>query len=103
MRLCRREDTRRWKIPTSLPHVYRALADDFTCRDFTDLAILRDFQESLAKSFRDQEDERDQYFGRATRDLIDTAVDSLRIVITRVRSRIQTSNTCAFQMLLVAT
>lgn len=33
-------------------------------RDFTDLDILQKFQESLAKSFRDQDDERDQYFGR---------------------------------------
>lgn len=32
-------------------------------RDFTDLDILQKFQESLAKSFRDQDDERDQYFG----------------------------------------
>jgi hypothetical protein len=34
------------------------------CSDFTDLGILKDFQESLAKNFRDQEDERDQFFGR---------------------------------------
>jgi hypothetical protein len=27
------------------------------------MVILQDFQESLAKSFRDQEDERDQFFG----------------------------------------
>jgi hypothetical protein len=27
------------------------------------MTILQDFQESLAKSFRDQEDERDQFFG----------------------------------------
>ena len=32
-------------------------------RDFTDLDILQKFQQSLAKSFRDQDDERDQYFG----------------------------------------
>jgi hypothetical protein len=32
-------------------------------RDFTDLDILQKFQESLAKSFRDQDDDRDQYFG----------------------------------------
>ncbi|KAF2427271.1 hypothetical protein EJ08DRAFT_593154 [Tothia fuscella] len=38
--------------------------------DFTDISILEDFQESLAKSFRDQEDERDQFFGLSLRDLI---------------------------------
>ncbi|KAF1992208.1 hypothetical protein K402DRAFT_387871 [Aulographum hederae CBS 113979] len=42
----------------------------FAQRDFTDLAILKDFQESLAKSFKDQEEERDQYFGLSLREFI---------------------------------
>ncbi|OCL14171.1 cytoplasm protein [Glonium stellatum] len=42
----------------------------FAQRDFTDLDILQKFQESLAKSFRDQDDERDQYFGLSLRELI---------------------------------
>jgi hypothetical protein len=42
----------------------------FAQRDFTDLTILKDFQESIAKSFRDQEEERDQFFGVGLRELI---------------------------------
>jgi hypothetical protein len=32
-------------------------------RDFTDTDILSKFQESLAKSAKEHDDERDQYFG----------------------------------------
>ncbi|KAE9973683.1 hypothetical protein BLS_003471 [Venturia inaequalis] len=42
----------------------------FSQRDFTDITILQDFQESLAKSFKDQEDERDQFFGLSLREMI---------------------------------
>ncbi|KAF2401977.1 hypothetical protein EJ06DRAFT_370124 [Trichodelitschia bisporula] len=42
----------------------------FAQRDFTDLVILKDFQESLVKSFKDQEDEKDQFFGLSLRELI---------------------------------
>jgi hypothetical protein len=42
----------------------------FAQKDFTDLTVLRDFQDSIAKSFRDQEDERDQFFGLSLRELI---------------------------------
>lgn len=42
----------------------------FAQKDFTDITILRDFQESLAKSFKDQEDERDQFFGLSLREMI---------------------------------
>jgi hypothetical protein len=42
----------------------------FAQRDFTDLAILKDFQDSIAKSFRDQEEERDHFFGLGLRELI---------------------------------
>ncbi|OCK84180.1 cytoplasm protein [Lepidopterella palustris CBS 459.81] len=42
----------------------------FAQRDFTDLDILQKFQESLAKSFHDADDERDQYFGLSLRELI---------------------------------
>lgn len=42
----------------------------FAQRDFTDITILQDFQESLAKSFKDQEDERDQFFGLSLREMI---------------------------------
>jgi hypothetical protein len=34
------------------------------------VTVLRDFQESIQKSFRDQEDERDQFFGLGLRELI---------------------------------
>jgi hypothetical protein len=42
----------------------------FAQKDFTDITILQDFQESLAKSFKDQEDERDQFFGLSLREMI---------------------------------
>lgn len=42
----------------------------FAQRDFRDITILKDFQDSIAKSFRDQEDERDQFFGLSLRELI---------------------------------
>ncbi|KAJ9636724.1 hypothetical protein H2201_002975 [Coniosporium apollinis] len=42
----------------------------FRQRDFTDLDILQRFQESLAQSFREQVDERDQYFGLSLRELV---------------------------------
>ena len=42
----------------------------FAQRDFVDTTVLRDFQESLAKSFRDREDEKDQFFGLSLRELI---------------------------------
>ncbi|KAF2101229.1 hypothetical protein NA57DRAFT_72671 [Rhizodiscina lignyota] len=42
----------------------------FAQKDFTDITILEDFQESLTKSIRDSEDERDQYFGLSLRELI---------------------------------
>ncbi|KAF2837340.1 hypothetical protein M501DRAFT_202322 [Patellaria atrata CBS 101060] len=42
----------------------------FAQRDFTDLDILQRFQESLDKSFKAQEEERDQYFGLSLRELI---------------------------------
>jgi Transport protein Avl9 len=38
----------------------------FNQKDFTDLAILRDFQESLVNMLKDQEEERDQFFGIAS-------------------------------------
>ena len=42
----------------------------FAQRDFTDMTVLKDFQESIAKSFRDQADERDHFFGLGLRELI---------------------------------
>ncbi|TKA82034.1 hypothetical protein B0A49_00172 [Cryomyces minteri] len=42
----------------------------FAQRDFTDVDIMQRFQESLAKSFKNHEDERDQYFGLSLREMI---------------------------------
>ncbi|KAF9641291.1 Late secretory pathway protein AVL9 [Lasiodiplodia theobromae] len=42
----------------------------FAQRDFTDLEILQRFQESLAKTFKDREHERDQFFGLSLREII---------------------------------
>ncbi|KAF2089748.1 hypothetical protein K490DRAFT_55320 [Saccharata proteae CBS 121410] len=42
----------------------------FAQKDFTDLDILQRFQESLAKTFKDREHERDQYFGLGLRELV---------------------------------
>ncbi|KAH7012369.1 transport protein Avl9-domain-containing protein [Macrophomina phaseolina] len=42
----------------------------FAQRDFTDLDILQRFQESLAKTFKDREHERDQFFGLSLREII---------------------------------
>ena len=82
-------------------------------RDFTDLDILQKFQESLAKSFRDQDDERDQYFGmwasRIFRERQVLAQSSSNPNIFAFRSlpsgthpRIQIPNSGTLQMLPVA-
>ncbi|OJD33523.1 transporter avl9 [Diplodia corticola] len=42
----------------------------FAQRDFTDLEILQRFQDSLAKTFKDREHERDQFFGLSLREII---------------------------------
>ncbi|KAF1809447.1 hypothetical protein P152DRAFT_484557 [Eremomyces bilateralis CBS 781.70] len=42
----------------------------FEQRDFSDLEILKEFQDSLGKTFKDMEDEKDQYFGLSLRELI---------------------------------
>ncbi|GME26003.1 Late secretory pathway protein AVL9 [Neofusicoccum parvum] len=42
----------------------------FAQRDFTDLDILQRFQESLAKTFKDRENERDQFFGLSLREIV---------------------------------
>ncbi|KAF2668373.1 hypothetical protein BT63DRAFT_402249 [Microthyrium microscopicum] len=42
----------------------------FAQKDFTDIVILQDFQESLAKSFKDLEEEKDQFFGMSLREMI---------------------------------
>ncbi|KAF2817419.1 uncharacterized protein BDZ99DRAFT_405068 [Mytilinidion resinicola] len=42
----------------------------FSQRDFTDTDILQKFQESLAKSAKEHDDERDQYFGLSLREMI---------------------------------
>lgn len=42
----------------------------FAQKDFTDLDILQRFQESLAKTFKDREHERDQFFGLSLREII---------------------------------
>ncbi|KAF2760644.1 hypothetical protein EJ05DRAFT_436352 [Pseudovirgaria hyperparasitica] len=42
----------------------------FDQRDFTDVDILQRFQESLAKTFRDQAEEKDHYFGLSLREFI---------------------------------
>lgn len=42
----------------------------FAQKDFSDLELLKDFQKSLARSFRDQDDERDQFFGLSLREII---------------------------------
>ncbi|KAI9751874.1 MAG: hypothetical protein M4579_005856 [Chaenotheca gracillima] len=42
----------------------------FEQRDFTDLDIIKKFQESLAKTLRESEDDRDQYLGTSLRELI---------------------------------
>lgn len=65
-------------VITDSPHHFGQLREKllvvttawFAQRDFTDLDILQKFQESLAKSFRDQDDDRDQYFGLSLRELI---------------------------------
>ncbi|KAF2456060.1 transport protein Avl9-domain-containing protein [Lineolata rhizophorae] len=65
-------------VITDSPHYFGQLKEKlsvvttawFAQRDFTDLEILQRFQESLAKTFKDMEDERDQYFGLSLRELI---------------------------------
>ncbi|KAK8160124.1 transport protein Avl9-domain-containing protein [Phyllosticta citribraziliensis] len=42
----------------------------FAQNDFTDLDILEGFQASLAKTFKDREHERDQFFGLSLREII---------------------------------
>ncbi|KAK8188065.1 transport protein Avl9-domain-containing protein [Phyllosticta capitalensis] len=42
----------------------------FAQNDFTDLEILQGFQASLAKTFKDREHERDQFFGLSLREII---------------------------------
>jgi hypothetical protein len=42
----------------------------FAQKDFRDVSILNDFQDSLGRSFKDVEDERDQFFGLSLRDMI---------------------------------
>jgi hypothetical protein len=42
----------------------------FMQRDFTDMEILKEFQASIAKTFKEQDGLRDQYFGLSLRELI---------------------------------
>ena len=83
-------------------------------RDFTDLDILQKFQESLAKSFRDQDDERDQYFGMwapkffrdegqiLAQSSSNPNIFAFRSLPSGTHSRIQIPNSSTLQMLPVA-
>jgi len=42
----------------------------FAQKDFSDLELLKDFQKSLDRTFRDQDDEKDHFFGLSLREII---------------------------------
>lgn len=42
----------------------------FAQKDFSDLELLKDFQKSLVRSFSEQDDEKDQFFGLSLREII---------------------------------
>ena len=75
----------------------------FSQKDFSDLELLKDFQRSLARSFRDQDDERDQFFGLSLREIIHQFKWQTLVLfkclllqpkVRRVRSNVKIQETC---------